>query len=164
MLVPERRGGRGPGVWFRPMAIDISPVAISYTAANADWNGLPWPALVRGDLLSAVRVAPSQPPVAAILCNPPYVTTGEMGELPPEIRDHEPPVALHGGPDGLDVIRRLLDQALPFVRWGSLLAFEIGADQEAGVRDELARRGIAGLATVHTDLALRPRVVLVEPV
>jgi release factor glutamine methyltransferase len=87
-----------------------------------------------------------------------------MLDLQPEIREHEPPVALHGGADGLDVVRRLLDDAQPLVRQGAILCFEIGDAQEAAVREELARRELDRFSTVHADLAQRPRVVLVEPV
>jgi release factor glutamine methyltransferase len=163
--LPAEGAWPGPGpLWFNPLGIDLSPVALGYTVDNARLNGLPRPMLVQGDLLSAVR-APCVPggQVAAIVSNPPYITTAEMTELAPEIREHEPPVALHGGVDGLGVIRRLLDEAGPFVRQGALLGFEIGATQEAAVGDELARRGLGGLATIHPDLAGRPRVVMVEP-
>jgi release factor glutamine methyltransferase len=161
-----------PSVWFRPLGIDVSPVALAYTAENARLNELPVPDLLRADLLSGVRAAPRaagdaarrRPPVAAIVCNPPYISSTEMTQLPPEIREHEPPVALHGGADGLDVVRSLLDDAVPFVARGALLCFEVGATQEAPVRRELARRGLEARAKIHVDLAQRPRVVLVEPV
>jgi release factor glutamine methyltransferase len=157
-------GGAEAGrAWFRPLGIDVSPVALAYAIDNARLNRLPVPALVRGDLLSCVRGPGPAAPIAAIVSNPPYVTSREMSELPPEIREHEPPVALHGGDDGLDVVHRLLREAEPFVRAGAILCFEIGSAQEGGVRRALARIGLDGWAAVHPDLAGRPRVVLVEP-
>jgi release factor glutamine methyltransferase len=172
MLLAQNDDPGTPQVWFRPLGIDVSPVALGYAAENARLNGLPEPALLCGDLLSGVRVPPSvdagagpgSPLVAAIVSNPPYITSAEMTELPPEIREHEPPAALHGGPDGLDVVRRLLDDAMPFVRRGAILCFEIGETQETRLRQELERRGLERQTTVHADLAQRPRVVLVEPV
>lgn len=171
MLLAQCDDPGTPQVWFHALGIDVAPSALGYTVDNARLNDLPCPALVRGDLLSAVRApappagAGSAPPVvAAIVSNPPYVTSAEMLELQPEIREHEPPVALHGGADGLDVVRRLLDEALPFVRQGAILCFEIGEMQEAAVRAELAQRALERFTTVHADLAQRPRVVLVEPV
>ncbi|MBM3317850.1 MAG: peptide chain release factor N(5)-glutamine methyltransferase [Candidatus Eisenbacteria bacterium] len=146
--------------WFRPLGIDVSPVALRLTAENARLNGLPRPHLACGDLLAPVD---PERPVAAIVSNPPYIATGEMPELPPEIREHEPPVALHGGPDGLAVIRELLDQALGFVARGTLLCIEIGATQEEAVSRELTRCGLRGIAEIHPDLAGRPRVVCVDP-
>lgn len=171
MLLAQCDDPGTPQVWFRPLGIDVAPIALGYTVDNARLNELPCPALVCSDLLSSVRVpgrasaAASAPAVvAAIVSNPPYITSAEMVELQPEIREHEPPVALHGGADGLDVVRRLLDDALPFVRQGAILCFEIGESQEAAVRAELARRELDRFTTVHADLAQRPRVVLVEPV
>ena len=98
-----------------------------------------------------------------IVSNPPYISTAEMAELPVEIREHEPALALHGGDDGLSVIRELLDQSLAFLGRGAFLCFEMGAGQEEAVRAELERRGLLGRATIHPDLAGRPRVVFVNP-
>jgi release factor glutamine methyltransferase len=147
-------------LWFRPLGIDIATVPLRLTAENARLNHLPVPQLARGDLLHAID---SERRVAAIVSNPPYVATDELRELPPEIREHEPPVALHGGPDGLDVLRELLDQALAFIVRGTLLCVEIGGTQDVAVRRELAVRGMLDVATIHPDLAGRPRVVLVDP-
>jgi release factor glutamine methyltransferase len=147
-------------LWFRPMGIDIAAMPLRLTAENARLNHLPVPQLVRGDLLRAVG---SERRVAAILSNPPYVATDELRDLPPEIREHEPPVALDGGPDGLDILRELLDQALAFIVRDALLCVEIGATQAIAVRRELALRGLLDIASIHPDLAGRPRVVLVDP-
>jgi len=148
---------------FHPLGIDASPAALGCTLENAQANGLPRPHLIRGDLLSALSAVDPPTPVLAIVSNPPYVSTAEMRALPPEIREHEPATALHGGKDGLDVIRRLLDESLAFVGRGAFLCFEIGAMQEEAVRHELRLRGLLARASVHRDLAGRPRVVLVEP-
>lgn len=60
-----------------------------------------------------------------ILCNPPYVNTQSMDELPDEYR-HEPPLALAGGVDGMDLVRRILDKAAAFLVPGGVLVLEIG--------------------------------------
>jgi release factor glutamine methyltransferase len=173
-LMDEARRARGPHAGgdagervapreplrFRPMGIDIAAVPLRLTAENALLNHLPIPRLVRGDLLRAVD---SERRVAAILSNPPYIATDELRELPREIREHEPMVALDGGPDGLDVLRELLDQALAFIVHGALLCVEIGGAQDVAVRRELGMRGLLDIATIHPDLAGRPRVVLVDP-
>jgi release factor glutamine methyltransferase len=147
------------GLWFRPLGIDISAIPLSITAENADMNTLPHPHLALADLLAAVR---ADAPVAGIVSNPPYIATGEMPELPAEIREYEPHEALHAGPDGLGAIRILLDQARPFIERGAFLCFEIGGLQADGVRRELAARGMLELSCIYPDLAGRPRVVLVE--
>ncbi|MCK4303863.1 MAG: peptide chain release factor N(5)-glutamine methyltransferase [Candidatus Eisenbacteria sp.] len=151
-----------PGVnpWFRPLGIDIAAVPLQLTAENAEANGLSGPDLIVSDLLSAVDPAA---PVAAIVSNPPYVSTSDMQDLPAEIREYEPHEALHGGADGLDAIRELLDQALVFIHRGALLCFEIGADQERAIEKELQRRNLQRCSRILPDLTGRPRVVLVEP-
>jgi release factor glutamine methyltransferase len=69
----------------------------------------------------------------AIVCNPPYVATGELGALQPEIC-YEPRLALDGGEDGLDFYRRIAGQWRRFVRPDGFLAVEVGAGQAEEVR------------------------------
>ncbi len=152
--------GWGTGLWFHPLGIDISPVPLSLTSENAALNRLPRPHLLLADYLSALD---SGAPVAGIVSNPPYISTPEMADLPTEIREHEPHEALYGGADGLGAIRILIDQSLPFIRRGSFLCFEIGGTQGQAVRGELARLDLLDSATIFSDLAGRPRVVLVNP-
>jgi release factor glutamine methyltransferase len=150
-------------LWFRPLGIDISPIPLAMTAENADLNRLPRPHLALGDYLATIRTGPRPAElVAGIVSNPPYIATTEMSELPAEIREYEPHEALHAGPDGLGAIRILLDQARPFLERGAFLCFEIGGLQADAVRRELVDRGFSDLARIHTDLAGRPRVVLIE--
>lgn len=146
------------GPWFRPLGLDISWHALVTAAANVGPGG--GCDLAQGDLLAAIRADAT---VAAIVSNPPYVTRAELCRLPDEIREHEPPVALYGGEDGLDAVRGLLDQAHPFIARGALLCFEIGGAQRKAVEVELARRDLDRIASIHPDLAGRPRVVLIEP-
>jgi release factor glutamine methyltransferase len=119
--------------------IDISAGAIAAARANARRLGLDV-SFVCGDLLVGG-------PYDAVLANLPYVEDGE--ELPPEIARFEPPGALYGGADGLDVVRRLvaLGRSVP------VLALEVGAGQagtvaellrEAGFREPDRRRDLAG--------------------
>jgi len=94
----------------------------------------------------------------AVVSNPPYVSSAQIETLPREIRDHEPRGALDGGPDGLDVIRRLMVSAREALRPGGLLAIEIGEDQgEAAV--ELAQ-GDFERAEVRKDLGGHDRVLV----
>ncbi len=162
MIEAARDGGCSSldDIWFRPLGIDIATVPLALTAATAAANGLPRPALALGDFLSAVG---GEAPVAAVVSNPPYIATGEMAELPAEIREYEPHEALHAGPDGLGAIRILLEQSRVHMDRGALLCFEMGATQEAAVRELLRAHGFQDQSTIFPDLAGRPRVVLIEP-
>ena len=86
------------------IAIDRSPDAVEVARSNAAKLGLEVEVVV-GDLL-----APVAGPFDLIVSNPPYIPTGELAGLPAEVR-REPVLALDGGADGLDVFRRLVDQA-----------------------------------------------------
>jgi len=99
----------------------------------------------------------STPTFDVIAANPPYVALDDAETLAPEVRDHEPPLALYAGASGLDIYRRLIPQALDLLRPGGLLALEIGFGQ----RDALAQL----LADWHSvsfldDYAAIPRVAL----
>ena len=131
------------------VATDASIHALAVARANASRLGLDVEFL-HGDLLAGARVD-------AVLSNPPYVAERERATLAPEITRHEPPGALFAGPDGLDVIRRLVPAAAE--AGATLLAIEVGQGQAGRVTTLL---GAAGFARVETrrDLAGIDRVVV----
>ena len=126
----------------RVLAIDTSPDALAVAAANRDRLELPV-TLQRGDLLQGV-----EGPFDLIVSNPPYIASGEIAGLMPDVARHEPRLALDGGPDGLDLIRRLLDRcAQPGVLApGGRIYLEIGIHQAPAVIAELERRGFVDVA------------------
>src|SRR5262249_3810315 len=71
--------------------------------------------------------------VDIVAANLPYITSGDYPNLMADVRDYEPRLALEAGPEGLDLIERLLDQAPDHLRTGGVLCLEIGADQGKGV-------------------------------
>ena len=97
-------------------------------------------------------------PADIIVANPPYVRTDERDQLAIDVRDHEPEVALFAGPDGLDVIRRLVPLAARTLAPGGWLVMEIGAGQAAAVLAIVAISGLA-LQAVREDLQGIARVV-----
>ena len=147
-------------------AIDISPAALAVARRNVERHGVAERVrLMVGDVLN-----PRPGPVDLIVSNPPYVPTGECASLPASIRDHEPRLALDGGPGGLRIIRRLLAQAPAVLRSpdpaqgrvGGGLLIEIGAGQGKAV-SRLARAFFPGATVrVHRDLAGRDRVLEVQ--
>jgi release factor glutamine methyltransferase len=111
-------------------------------------------ALLRGDWTHGLADASFD----LVVSNPPYIATDVIEGLEPEVRDHEPRLALDGGLDGLDAYRILAPEILRVLKPGGLFAVEIGYDQKAAV-EELFRQ--AGATGVHTrkDLSDLDRVV-----
>jgi release factor glutamine methyltransferase len=93
-----------------------------------------------------------------VVSNPPYIPTADIATLQPEVRDHEPRLALDGGADGLDAYRQLAPEILRVLRPGGSFAVEVGVGQAAEVERLFQAAGAVALAT-HNDLAARPRVV-----
>jgi release factor glutamine methyltransferase len=97
------------------IATDISKDALHVARMNAERHGVAERiTFVQADLLAGIHAMP-----LVITANLPYVTREEIDGLPPEIQDHEPRVALDGGEDGLDLVRRLLQQIAALIRRGS---------------------------------------------
>jgi release factor glutamine methyltransferase len=133
------------------LATDVSPAAVEVARKNVARHGLEGRVQVRqADLLTPPADWPPQAqqplqfaerlPAAfdVITANPPYVP--DEAEVAPEV-SHEPAIALRGGADGLDFIRRIIEGAPRFLRPGGALVLEFGADQGPAVRDLLAAAG-----------------------
>jgi release factor glutamine methyltransferase len=138
----------------RVYAIDVDRTALDLTLANVKRLGLEKRvAVLEGDLLSPV---PPHRPIDWVVSNPPYVPTGDIDALEPEVSRWEPRRALDGGRDGLDVVRRLVPLAARRARAGVLL--EIGVHQAAPALQVLARAGLVE-GRAWTDLGGVHRVV-----
>jgi release factor glutamine methyltransferase len=123
------------------VAVDSSEEALAVAARNAEHHGVSDRVhLVVGDLCSPVAEAlpPERAGVDLLVSNPPYIPSATIDALAPEVKDHEPLQALDGGPDGLDVVRRLLPAAAAVLLPEGWLALEIGERQVAAVRDLVA--------------------------
>ena len=103
---------------------DISPDALAVARINVDRHGL----AARVQLLRSDGLAGAPGPWDLILCNPPYVNAQSMAALPQEYRA-EPALALAGGGDGMDFIRRLLSDAPACMREDAVLVLEIGRER-----------------------------------
>jgi len=142
------------------VATDVNPVAIEVAVENAARRGVAERVELRvGDLFGAL--SQSDALFDVVCANPPYVEEGAWPELSPVIRMHEDPAALLAGADGLDVIRRVVQEAPRFLRPGGLLAFEIGETQHARVAEMLARNGYENVR-FRRDLAGIQRVACAE--
>ena len=139
------------------MAIDCSADALALARKNAARHGVADRIDFRlGDLLEPVA---AEPAFDLIVSNPPYIPTDVIPTLEPGVRDHEPHSALDGGPDGLRVVARLIEQSIPLLNPGGHLILEIGTAQEQPVRALIeANPELRAAPTIH-DLRKHPRVI-----
>jgi release factor glutamine methyltransferase len=115
-------------------ALDLSPAALAVARGNAEANGVEnQMRFLESDLLQALSKEEQQRYFDAIVSNPPYIPTTEAAELHPQVREHEPALALFAGIDGLDVYRRLIPAARLALKPGGLLALEIGYGQSPAI-------------------------------
>jgi release factor glutamine methyltransferase len=147
-ILEERPGGRGVGV-------DCSEPALAVARENAALLKLSDRAEFR--LADWARGLPSDH-FDLVVANPPYVRTGDIAGLDAEVRDHEPRLAIDGGPDGLDAHRGLAPQILRVLREAGVFAVEIGPEQGDEVQALFLGAG-AGAVRIVADIAGRPRVV-----
>jgi release factor glutamine methyltransferase len=139
----------------RVTAIDIEVAAVELTRANATGTGLSERVeVLEGDLFAPL----GGDTFDVIISNPPYVPEGVREQLPMEVRDFDPPAALFAGPEGLDVIRRLMAEAADHLRAEGWLLIEVDESHAAQVGRELESAGWAQVE-VFDDLTGRPRVV-----
>jgi release factor glutamine methyltransferase len=149
-LLAALRGWRG-------VAVDRSAAALELAARNAVRNGVAGRLFPATGDFSDPAYDPPLRPFDAVLSNPPYIPSGVIASLEPEVRDHDPREALDGGADGLDALRHLARGICRWTRPGAYVALEIGADQPDPVGGMFGPllRGIR----IVTDLAGRPRVL-----
>ncbi|MEO5819555.1 MAG: peptide chain release factor N(5)-glutamine methyltransferase [Vicinamibacteraceae bacterium] len=173
--LPSRSGGRAIDVGTgsgciavalavaRPgaavVAVDRSAGALRVARRNARRHGVDdRVAFILGDLLTAL--APRHL-VDVVVSNPPYVPDGSP-DVAVDVARHEPASALYAGPDGLDVVRRLLVDAARVVRPGGRLVVEIGVGQAEAVSAAAAAHGAWAAATFRDDLQGIARVAVLS--
>jgi release factor glutamine methyltransferase len=148
----------------RAIATDLSSDALEVASANAQRHAVHDRLdLLRGDLLAPLRDFPASRGHGSLhylVSNPPYIPDDEWDAVKPNVRDHEPALALRGGGDGLDYVNRLIAEGPEFVRPGGLILIEV-ADSNAGAALELlrARQGIEE-PRILADHEGLPRVVV----
>jgi release factor glutamine methyltransferase len=138
----------------RVLATELDPGAQAWARGNAERFGVE---LLAGDLDDPLP-AELAGRVDVLCANVPYVPTTAIATLPTDVRDHEPRLALDGGPDGLDVLRRLAPRTGHWLAPGGAFLCEIGEDQAEAATAVLEAAGLTGVA-VHPDLAGRDRVL-----
>ncbi len=135
---------------------DLSEEALQVAKANAQQLEIA-ATFYRGDLFGALPEAESRG-FDIIVSNPPYIETAEIATLMPEVREHDPYMALDGGADGLDFYRRIIAEAPEHFAAEGRLYLEIGSTQAQAVEALMKERGYTEIRTVK-DYAGLDRVV-----
>ena len=135
------------------VGIDVSEDALAVARQNADRLAEKQAVFIQSDLFEKVEGS-----FDLIVSNPPYIRSQEIAGLMPEVREHEPHLALDGKDDGLHFYREIIKGAMPHLKRGGQLFFEIGYDQGEAVQALLAANGYTEIAVVK-DYAGLDRVV-----
>ena len=142
----------------RALAVDISPAAISVARRNAEQNGVADQLiLIESNLFSNVPAERFH----LIVSNPPYVPEPDIEGLQPEVRDHEPHLALTDGRDGLSIIAKIVQRAPEFLLPGGHLLVEFGFGQAEAVWKMLSAKVWEGVGT-DPDLQGIPRMLVAK--
>ncbi len=142
------------------VATDISRDALLLAKENAKSGGvLHQVAFVKSDLFEPFPLFGGREPFDLILSNPPYITFSQIDELPKEVRDYEPIIALNGGEDGLDFYRRIIAQTPYYLRRGGWLLLEVGQGQSRIVSKRIEEGGHFLKPECVSDLSGIERVV-----
>ena len=136
-------------------ATDLSPQALAVAGGNARRAGAREVEFLAGDSLAPVR----QREYDLVISNPPYLTRAEWLTAQPEVREWEPMVAMHGGRDGLDVIRSLAAGVEGVLRPGGWFGLEVGSGQVEAVVALLRGSPALGTPVSRSDLAGKGRYV-----
>ncbi len=138
---------------LKGVGVDISPEALKVAKRNNEQLEQ-HAEFLESDLFSNVEGI-----YDIIVSNPPYIATKELEELMPEVREHEPMLALDGKEDGLYFYREILKQASHFLKEGGFLCFEIGYDQGNALKEMLSAHGYKEIQIIK-DLAGLDRVAV----
>jgi release factor glutamine methyltransferase len=147
---------------FRIYGTDISGSAVDYANVNAGINNIRNAIFLKGSLFKPVEriMARNSSPLTfdLIISNPPYIRSGDIQSLQPEIKDWEPFVALDGGVDGLDFYRKLIPSARHFLVKGGMIMLEVGAGQATVVADMMKGFGYNRIEIIR-DLSGIERII-----
>ncbi len=136
---------------------DISETSVRYAKENAEINRIKNISFVHGPFFEPFETGP-QLLFDLIISNPPYITADDIKSLQPEIRLWEPETALNGGPDGLDLYRKLIPSANRFLKPDGLIMLEIGYSQARDVKAIMRTAGYSRIKTIK-DLSGIERII-----
>lgn len=134
------------------MGVDISEDALAVARENAGRLG------IQADFRQSDLLEKVEGRFDMIVSNPPYIETDVIETLMPEVREHEPMIALDGKADGLYFYRKIIEQCPTYMTRGARLFFEIGYDQGEAVKELMIQRGFIEVEVIQ-DYAKLDRVV-----
>lgn len=138
-------------------ATDISPAAIAIAGNNAERHQVSDRIeFLESDLFAAIS---PQTKFDVIASNPPYIPSAEIDQLDPEVSKHEPRLALDGGADGLDILRRIIEAAPAFAKPDALLLMEFTPEQADALKAIAMQHPAYSDVAIQKDLGHRPRVL-----
>ena len=140
------------------VATDISEEAVEVARRNIARHGL----ATRTQCMTADLLTGLAGPFNLIVANPPYVPSVDAPTLQPEVREFEPPAALFGGEDGMQIIRRLVKESVGALAPEGILIFEFGAGQDTAVRSAIGKVPGLTLLEMKHDLQDIPRAAVVQ--
>lgn len=151
--------------WHEPCArvwaSELSEEAVSLARRNLALLGLADRVEFHtGDLLAPFDTPEFHASVDLLICNPPYISSGKIEGMPPEIIAHEPRIAFDGGPLGIRILLRLISEAPRFLRDGGCLAFEIGLGQGPGILKRVEQSGSYADVSAVTDRSGQIRAIV----
>ncbi len=147
----------GARVW----ASDLTENCVEVASKNTEYTGVSERVVVgQGDLFEGLSGYRLEKSIDVIVCNPPYISQGKLAAERAGLLEHEPREAFDGGPYGLSIHQRVSKEALPYLKEGGYLLFEIGLGQERQVRMLLERAGEYTAIELVSNAAGEARVIM----
>lgn len=149
----------------RLIATDISDAALKVAAANIKKHGIENRiTLLAGDLFEPLIPQIDTEKFDLIVSNPPYVSASEFETLDKIVKDYEPKLSLFAGADGLDIHRRIIENADSFLKPDAALMLEIGYSQGQAIKQLLEQTGVFGEIKIEKDLNNNDRIAIARKI
>ena len=149
-----------PNAWI--VSVDISSKALAVAkknlVAHADLGDRI--SFVHGDLLTWLQ--PENTFFDIIISNPPYISSSEWEELPRDVREYEPDLALLAGLQGVEIQEKIVETAAPLLKNNGLLIMELGENQDKELSEKAEKQGCYHAIRVEPDYAGKPRVLIAK--
>jgi release factor glutamine methyltransferase len=146
----------------RVVAVDVSTDALDLARTNIAHAGGGVADRIETRLGDGFEIVPEAEAFDLVVSNPPYIPSAEIAELEPEVRDHDPRLALDGGADGLEVYRKLAANGRRWLRPGGKMMLEFGDGQAPALRNLFENENWI-VEEIVDDYSSRPRILIARP-